>query len=221
MDPGSQAVAGERIGVVIVDDHLLVADGLAAALDVPDDMTVLGVAGSCAEALLLVTREQPWVLLLDQRLPDGLGTDALPELLAACPTMKVLLVTADTSDDVMVKAIEGGCAGFLRKGARAAELVSAVRAAAHDEAVINATDLRRLMPRLRGERRFGDDLTPRERRILELLVEGTTTVDIAAVLSIAVATTRNHVQAIMNKLGAHTRLEAVAIALREHVVERP
>lgn len=185
------------------------------------DLTVLGVAASCADALRLVRRVQPRVLLLDQRLPDGLGTDAVPGLLAACPTMKVLLVTADTSDEVMVSAIESGCAGFLRKSARSAELVAAVRAAARDEAMIGPADLHRLMPRLRHEERIGDDLTPRERCILELLVEGTTTAAIAEGLSIAVATARNHVQAIMSKLGAHSRLEAVAIALRESVLPPP
>jgi DNA-binding NarL/FixJ family response regulator len=211
----------DPITVVIVDDHLLVADGLAAALDALDDITVLGIAGSCAEAAEAVAREQPRVLLLDQRLPDGLGTDALPRLLAACPTLKVLLMTADTSDEVMVKAIESGCAGFIRKGARTPELIVAVRSAANDEAVISAEDLRRIMPRLRHGHRPGDDLTPRERTILELLAQGTTTAGISQSLFIANTTARNHVQSIISKLGAHTRLEAVAIALRENILDRP
>ena len=221
VDAGPAPTGVDPITVVIVDDHLLVADGLAAALGVPDDITVLGIAGNCAEAATVVAREQPRVLLLDQRLPDGLGTDTLPRLLEACPTLKVLLMTADSSDEVMVKAIESGCAGFIRKGARTPELIVAIRAAANDEAVISADDLRRIMPRLRGGYRLGDDLTARERMILELLAQGTTTLAISKSLFIANATARNHVQSIISKLGAHTRLEAVAIALRENILARP
>lgn len=210
----------ESIGVVIMDDHLLVADGLAAAIESEPDMSVLAVAGTVAAGLEAVKRSQPDVLLLDQRLPDGLGTDSLPALFALGGTMKVLLVTAETSDEVMLKAIQGGCAGFLRKGSRVSELLTAIRAVARDEAVISPQDLRRLLPRLRGGYRLGDDLSPREREVLELLVEGHSTAKIAATLSIAVATVRNHVQSVIIKLRAHSRLEAVAIAIRHEVVTR-
>ena len=167
------------ISVFIVDDHFLVADSLAAALTAADGIEVAGVAGSCAEAIEAMTRHQPDVLLLDQRLPDGLGTDLLPQLFAVTPETKVLLVTAEPSDSVLVAAIAGGCAGFVRKGARAAELIGAIRGVVRNETMIAAEDLRRLLPRLRGGHRLGDDLTQRERTILQLLVEGTSTAGIA------------------------------------------
>jgi DNA-binding NarL/FixJ family response regulator len=209
------------ISVFIVDDHFLVADSIAATLAAADGIEVAGVAGTCAEALDAISRHHPDVLLLDQRLPDGSGTDLLPQLFAATPTMKVLLVTAEATDAVLLAAIGGGCAGVVRKGARATELIEAVRGASRNESMIAAADLQRLLPRLRGAHHLGDDLTERERTILRLLVEGTSTTGIAEELVIAVATARNHVQSVITKLGAHTRLEAVSIALREDIVNLP
>ena len=205
--------------VVIVDDHLLVADSIAAALDVQEDLTVVEIANSCAAGLAAVERHRPDVLLLDQRLPDGLGTDLLPTLLNRCPTMKVLLVTAADSDDVLTRAIEGGAAGFIPKGERAANLVRAVRAAADNEAVITVETMRRVMGRMgRRGHRTGDDLTAREREVLQLLADGKSTAGLADSLVVSPATARNHVQSIMRKLGAHSRLEAVAIATRENLL---
>jgi DNA-binding NarL/FixJ family response regulator len=108
----------------------------------------------------------------------------------------------------------------ITKGKRAESLVKAVRAAANDEPVITPETLRRLLPRLghRGHRP-GDDLTSREREVLQLLVAGTSTAVLARTLFVAPATARNHIQSIMNKLGAHSRLEVVAIAARERILE--
>ncbi|MEP6561688.1 MAG: response regulator transcription factor [Nakamurella sp.] len=209
------------ISVVIVDDHLMVADSLAATLGAHDDITVLAVADSCASGLAAVARHRPDVLLLDQRLPDGLGTDNLAAMLEVSPTMKVLLVTGGDADEVLARAIMAGAAGVIPKGKRAANLVAAVRAVANDEAVITPDALRRLMPRLaRGTSGPGDDLTAREREVLQLLVAGTGTSALAGKLFVAPATARNHIQSIMNKLGAHSRLEAVAIALRENILAK-
>jgi len=210
----------DKISVIIVDDHVLVAEGVAAALGATPDIVVLGLADSCETGRQAVRSNKPDVLLLDQRLPDGFGTDILQELLDIHPTMKVLLVTASDTDDVLARAIEAGAAGVIAKGKRAASLVQAVRAAARDEAVITPEVLRRLMPRMgRRGRRLGDDLTAREREVLQLLAAGKSTRDLAGELFVSQATARNHVQSIMNKLGAHSRLEAVAIASRENIME--
>ena len=212
-DANGTGGARGTISVVIVDDHLLVADSIAAALGATDDITVVDIAGSCAAGLAAVARLRPAVLLLDQRLPDGLGTSVLPEMLVVSPRTKVLLVTAVDSDDVITNAIEAGAVGVITKGKRAISLVAAVRAAANDEPVITPDVLRRLMPRLgqRG-RRVNDALTSREREVLRLLVAGKSTAELAEALFVAPATARNHIQSIMHKLGAHSRLEAVAIA---------
>jgi len=211
-----------RVSVVIVDDHLLLADSVAAALAAAGDIVVAATAGTGAEGLAAVREHQPDVCLLDQRLPDGLGTDLLPGLLEASPDTRVVMVTGGDTDEVLHRAVEAGCVGFLSKGERAPVLISAVRQAAAGEAVFTAADLRRLMPQLsRAGRRRGDDLTPREIDVLRLLALGRTTAALAAELFISVPTARNHIQALLTKLDAHSKLEAVTIALREQLVPPP
>ncbi len=219
--PPAEQLTPAPITVVIVDDHLMVADSLATILNANDDMTVLAVAGTCASGLVAVARHRPDVLLLDQRLPDGLGTDVLTAMLEECPRMKVLLVTAGDTDDVLARAIVAGASGVIPKGKRASTLINAVRAVAHNEAVITPDALRRLMPQLaKTNGGIGTDLTAREREVLRLLVAGKSTAALAGELFVAPATARNHIQSIMNKLGAHSRLEAVAIAMRENVLAK-
>jgi DNA-binding NarL/FixJ family response regulator len=112
-------------------------------------MAVVGTASSCAGGLAAVERYLPDVLLLDQRLPDGLGTEYVAAMLAACPPMKVLVVTAGDTDEVLASAVLAGAAGVIPKGKSAASLIKAILAVANDEAVITPDALRRLMPRLR------------------------------------------------------------------------
>lgn len=182
-------------------------------------MTVLSIAGTCRAAIDAVSAQHPDVLLLDQNLPDGLGVDLVAEILNLSPATKVVLVTGDDSDDVLIRAVIRGAAGVIPKGNSAAALVTAVRAVAHDEAIITPDALRRMMPQIgRTRRKLGDDLTPRELEVLRLLATGASTASITADLVVSPATTRNHIQSIMNKLGAHSRLEAVAIAVREDIL---
>lgn len=180
---------------------------------------MLSIAGTCRAAIDAVSAQHPDVLLLDQNLPDGLGVDLVAEILNLSPATKVVLVTGDDSDDVLIRAVIRGAAGVIPKGNSAAALVTAVRAVAHDEAIITPDALRRMMPQIgRTRRKLGDDLTPRELEVLRLLATGASTASITADLVVSPATTRNHIQSIMNKLGAHSRLEAVAIAVREDIL---
>ena len=205
--------------MVVIDDHAMVAESLAVALSARPDITVLAIAQTCAAGLEAVIKHRPAVLVLDQQLPDGLGTDMLPELLRISPELKVLLITGTGTDDELARAVTGGAAGMIPKGQRAAALVKAVRAVANDEAVITPEEMRRLLPRLaRRPLAPGADLTAREREVLILLTAGKSTADIAGALVVASATARNHIQSIMTKLGAHTRLEAVAIAARGNIL---
>lgn len=215
-------MSSSPLRVVIVDDHKLVAEGVAATLGAAPDIEVVGLGGTAASAVDLVRVYQPEVVLLDQRLPDGDGIDAIPRILATSPESKIVILTASDDDGLLLRAIEAGVAGFVTKGRSMSALVEAVRAAANGEAVIAPDALARLLPRLADlRRRPGDDLSPREREVLTLLVEGASNNDIASHLTISYATARNHVQAVITKLGAHSKLEAVAIALREGIVEPP
>jgi len=207
------------VTVLIVDDHWMVAEGLAAALNSYPDIAVLGIEGTCAAGLLAATRLQPDIVLLEQRLPDGSGTDVLASFVAERPSVKVLMVTIDDSDAVLAQAVRAGAAGVISKTNRVAVLVAAIRAAARNEPVITPEALRRLLPLLTGASwRLGADLTEREREVLRMLVSGRSTSALAAGLFVAPATARNHIQSIMTKLGAHSRLEAVSIALRERIL---
>lgn len=172
--PAAESAAQELpITVVIVDDHLLVADSIDAALGATTGIAVLDIVGSCQSGLASVARHRPDVLLLDQLLPDGLGTSILPAVLASSSQTKVLLETAVDSDEVSTRAIQAGASGVISKGDRTARLIKAVRAAANDEPVITPEALHRLMPHLaRRGFRLGDDLTSRKREVLKKLYAG-------------------------------------------------
>jgi len=151
-------------------------------------------------------------------MPDGLGTDIVGRVLESSPQTKVLLVSAESGDDVLTKAILAGASAVIPKGKPAAALIASVRAAANDQALITPESLRRLLPRLTRGHSPGVDITGRELEVLRLLASGTSTAAISTSLHVAPATTRNHIQSILGKLGAHSRLEAVAIAQRTKIL---
>lgn len=210
-------MAGERVRVLIVDDHEVLAASLAQALDAETDLRVVGRAGSLERAAALIPSELPDVLLLDHRLPDGDGVSAIPRLRALRPSMAVVVLTASTAEHVMVAAIEAGVSGFVSKTRGLGELTAAVRAAAAGEAVVSPEMLSRLLPRLqRGRNGVARvTLTERERDVLALVAEGMTNAAIADRLTVSVHTVRNHVANLSAKLGASSKLEALAIAVRE------
>jgi DNA-binding NarL/FixJ family response regulator len=208
--------------VLIVDDHEVLAVSLARVLDAEADMVSVGVAGTLAQARTMVTTTSPDVMLLDHRLPDGDGVSAIGELRAIRPSMHVVVLTASAADSVLVAAMEAGASGFLSKTRGLDEVTSAVRAAALGEAVISPELLMRLLPRLTrgpgGGRAGHNDLTEREREVLSLLAEGLTNAAIAERMVVSVHTVRNHIANLSHKLGAHSKLEALSIAVREGVL---
>lgn len=223
-DDGSVAYDGRAGGVappirvLIVDDHEILAASLARVLDDEHDMVSAGLAKDLAQARARVKTGAPDVVLLDRRLPDGDGVDAIPELLAIRPNMSIVVLTASPADDVLIRAIEAGAAGFVSKTRGLAEVTSAVRAAAAGEAVISPALLARLLPRLRRSGEPETELTRREHEVLELLAHGLPNATIAEQLSVSVHTVRNHIANLSAKLGAHSKLEALAIAVRRGLV---
>ena len=211
------------IRVLVVEDHQMVAEALAAALAGEPDISVVGVVGSAAAARERVRATAPDVLLLDHHLPDGLGTQLASELRSQRPRLRVVLVTGSGDDEALLaEAIEAGCAGFVVKHRGLRDLVSAVRAAHAGDAVISPGLLRSLLARMThgtGQAPYG--LTNREIEILRRLADGQSNRAIAEELDIAVHTVRNHVQAVIRKIGAHSKLEAVSTALREGVISPP
>jgi len=216
-DERTQPGAVRPIRVLVVDDHEILAASLARVLDDEPDMVSAGLAKDLAQARSRVASAAPDVLLLDRRLPDGDGVAAIPDLLALRPTMSVVVLTASPAEDVLVRAIEAGAAGFVSKTRGLAEVTAAVRAAAAGEAVISPELLVRLLPRLRRSPEPDTELTRREREVLDLLAQGLSNAAIAERLSVSVHTVRNHIANLSAKLGAHSKLEALAIAVRRGI----
>ena len=214
--------ADGEIGVLIVDDHRMFAESLARLLADEPGITVVGIAATAADGIVLAVRLQPTVALVDYQMPELDGVAIAAEIKRTHPTIMVVMLTGSADDRLLLAAIEAGCSGFLTKDRAAAEVADAVRAAAVGEALVSPAILARLLPKLgRTQRSLGSDLTEREREILELLARGWTNKAIASELILSVNTVRNYVQYVLNKLGAHSKLEAVSIAVREGIIDYP
>jgi DNA-binding NarL/FixJ family response regulator len=213
------------IRVLLVDDHQLLTGALSQVLAREPDIEVMGVAASVAEAKELA-REQLDVVLMDYRLPDGTGADAARAVKARWPRARVVMLTALADDETILESIQAGADGYLTKDRAVEDVVSGVRSVHAGEtllprAVIVGIAQRVAAARERGERRQIEPLTPRETEVLRALSEGLSTPEICERLFIAPNTLRTHVQNIMGKLRVHSKLEAVAFALRHRLVEPP
>lgn len=209
------------IRVLICDDHHLVAEGLSLLLGAQADIDVVGVASTVEEVLERCASRHPDVVLMDYALPDGDGVAATAQIKGRHPAVKIVMLTSYVNEEVLVAAIEAGCSGYVTKAKGGEELTAAVRLAAEGEALVSPDMLARLLPRLRRQQRgIGADLTGRERQVLALLAEGATKEVIAQRLVLSTNTVRNHIQNVLVKLGAHSRLEAVATATREGLLHR-
>jgi DNA-binding NarL/FixJ family response regulator len=218
--PGTSGGPADTTVRVLVDDHQMFAASLAHALQSEPDLLVVGQAASIRDAQNLVAATAPDVVLLDHRLPDGDGVSAIAGLHGIRPSAQIVVLTATTSDRVLVAAMEAGAAGFIAKTQRLDDVIDGVRAAAQGESVVSAKLLTRLLPRLHRQAGGGGaELTEREREILDLLATGLSNADIARRLTISVHTVRNHVANLSAKLGAHSKLEVLSIAVREGLVD--
>jgi DNA-binding NarL/FixJ family response regulator len=216
----------KRIRVLFVEDHQLLADALSALLGREPDIEVVGVAGTVADAKAMA-RERLDVVLMDYHLPDGTGAEATRAIKARWPAVRVVMLTAISDDETVLESIQAGADGYMTKDRAAEDVVQAVRAAHAGEillprSVIVEIARRVAVARDRGdERKMMEPLTPRELEVLRALTEGLSTPDICERLFIAPNTLRTHVQNIMGKLRVHSKLEAVAFALRYRLVEPP
>lgn len=209
------------IRVLIVDDHELIRESLVFTLKGETDIEVVGTAANGEEALEASLGAKPDVVLMDYVLPDTDGAELATSIRATRPETKVVMLTAATSDDVLVKAIEAGCSGFVTKERAVEEIVSAVRAAHAGEALISPSMIARVLPKLsRNPKGQGAlELTPREHQILEMLAQGMRNQEIATELGISLYTVRNHIQGVLIKMDAHSKMEAVANAVRQGLIE--
>lgn len=224
--PAKAAVGGtppdEAIRVLIIDDHIVVAQSIAQVLSEHADIAVIDIAACGHEGVVRAARCDPTVVLIDYRLPDADGVAVAREIRAQDRDHMVVMLTGEADDRVLLAAIEAGCCGFVTKDQPVCDVVTAVRAAAAGEASIAPAMLARLLSRLRpGQPRLARNLSARELEVLTLLAEGLSNQDIAARLFLSVYTVRNHVSALLVKLEAHSKLEAVATACREGIIRFP
>jgi two-component system, NarL family, nitrate/nitrite response regulator NarL len=213
------------IRVLLVDDHQLLTGSLSQILAREPDIEVVGVAGTVAEAKAMA-QERLDVVLMDYRLPDGTGAEAARAIKARWSDARIVMLTALNDDETVLESIQAGADGYMTKDRAVEEVVNAVRAANAGETLLPRSVIVGIAQRVaaardKTERRQLEPLTPRELEVLRALTEGLATPEICERLFIAPNTLRTHVQNIMGKLRVHSKLEAVAFALRHGLVEPP
>lgn len=206
----------DRIRVLVVDDHALFAEGLRLLLERDPRMRVVGIAASVAEATTFAREMRPDVILMDQCLGDEQGVTAIRRIRELAPETSVIVLTGAAVDDAVAGAVEAGASGVIEKVVHPDELVRSIERARNGENLFSPSIVSDVM-RVRSGRqreaaeraRLAGALTPRERDVLGLLAEGCDSKGIAGRLGLSVHTARDHVQSVLEKLGAHSRIEAV------------
>lgn len=205
------------VTVVIVDDHAIWRGGVKSLLD-DTEFAVVGEASSGREALDVVRRTRPRIVLLDIRMAGGDGLDALQAIKAERPQTAVVMLTTYDNPTYLARAVAGGAAGYLLKGVDGDEMLAALRAVANGETLLSPQDLYRSLrgvsEHAAGARDLAQPLTDREQEVLRLLSTGMNNRDIAHVLFVAESTVKTHVEHILGKLGVSDRVQAAVWAAR-------
>ncbi len=213
----------EPIRILVADDHPVVRDGLVAMLSTQPDFVVVGEAATGLEAVSLAIALRPQVVLLDLEMPGLDGVEALAQMRAACPEVRALVFTAFDTDDRIVGAVRAGAQGYLLKGAPRDELFNAIRVVGGGGSLLQPVVASKLLQRLSALPPAPtppvESLTEREQEVLLLLAKGQPNKEIAAHLAISERTVKFHVSAILGKLGASNRTEAVTLAVQRGLVD--
>ncbi len=207
------------IRIVLADDHPIVREGLASVLETQPDFDVVGQANDGAEAVDIVVALKPDVVLLDLEMPHVDGVQALRAMRAADPQTKALVFTAFDTDERIIGAVQAGARGYLLKGAPRDELFGAIRIVAQGGSTLQPVVAARLMERIVSPTASAPDaLTEREQEVLTLMAQGLQNKEIASQLVISERTVKFHVSAILAKLDAGNRTEAVHMARQRGLV---
>jgi two-component system, NarL family, response regulator DegU len=206
--------------VLIVDDHPVTRDGLRSALSLSEEVEVVGEATTGEEAIEVVQQLEPDIVFMDVRMPGMGGLEATKAIRRSRPDTKVILFTVDESRAAIADAIRAGVSGYLLKDVSAEELLQAARLALQGKAVIHPTLTRAFIEEVQYvEQRPQTPLSKRESEILQKVAYGATTKEVARDLEISPHTVKTHLERIFEKLGANDRAQAVAIALRQGLVD--
>ncbi|MEO6570438.1 MAG: response regulator transcription factor [Ilumatobacteraceae bacterium] len=204
------------IKVFLVDDHEVVRRGVRELLEGADDLTVVGEAGTAAEARDRVPACMPDVAVLDVRLPDGSGVEVCRDLRTMLPDLRCLMLTSYNDDDALFDAIMAGSSGYLLKEVRGSDLVESIRRVASGESLLDPLVVAKVVERLRNppQDALTSSLTPQESLILGHLAEGLTNRQIAEQMFLAEKTVKNYVSNLLSKLGMQHRTQAAVYAAR-------
>ncbi|WP_211769921.1 response regulator [Kutzneria sp. CA-103260] len=198
--------------MLVVEDQRTLADALEIAIDTQPDLECVGAVATVEDALALVARHRPDIVLMDVRLPGANGIEGTRRIKAMYPHVRVLILTANTEPCLLTEAIAAGATGFLAKDSALPDILTAIRTPIEGKVLVEESAIALLAPAVPEQDWTG--LTPREREVLGLMGEGLSANAIAQRLVVSAHTARGHVKNVMRKLGAHTQLEAVVIATR-------
>jgi NarL family two-component system response regulator LiaR len=209
-------VINSSIRVQLVDDHAIVREGLRTLLSEESDIEVVGEAADGAESVKLAAMLQPHVILMDLVMPGMDGIQAMQDLRLVSPSSHVLVLTSFGDDQRVHDAIRAGAIGYLLKDVLKADLLQAIRAAAQGQPTLHPEAQRHLMRQVTTPptRSLVNDLTPRERDVLQWIVRGQSNKEIAASLRVTEGTVKGHVSAILSKLGVADRTQAALYAVK-------
>jgi two-component system, NarL family, nitrate/nitrite response regulator NarL len=214
------------IGVLIVQDHALLAGAIAELLQDHDDIAVCGIARTGADAALFAGREIPSVVLIDSHLPDMSGHEATAAIRETAPSAAFVFYSMDSSEGALLDAVDAGASAFLTKSATGDRMVDAVRRAANGEIQIPASLFARALARRRNaisarreREKMRAEFTPREFQVLGLLAAGHGTAKMSQLLGIGHTTVVWHVRNLISKMQVHSQLQAVVVAARQGLVE--
>ncbi|MBI4261520.1 MAG: response regulator transcription factor [Actinobacteria bacterium] len=215
------AAKAQPISVLIVDDHRTFGEALRIAMDLERDLRVVGVVPDGDAAVETAVAERPDVVLMDVEMPGLSGIDAARRIKEASPDTRVVMLSAHDDELILARAVEAGASGYLSKSGDIDQVPSAVRQAFRGEPLISPDEVRRLLRHLRHRRSADADeaervgrLTKRETEILQLMADGLAPDAIATRLGVSPNTLRTHVQNVLTKLAVHSKLEALAMAIR-------